>query len=207
MIVPSINWLFCLSTESIIQSGYRYSLVGREIEYRSEVERIINEYKKENASIEYICEVLYYMHSQEKEQYSKHYNDCKNVLVQSSGNNILYLMEAMYHKFDENYEESSKLFKQYIDSTGITQLQFGHISSEVFRKAGKVKEAMEYIDLLIKEDSTQALYLLELARVEHAEGDTKKAKKTIGVALDYWKDADSNYKYLLEAQEFQKSLE
>ncbi len=115
-------------------------------------------------------------------------------------------MEGMYQKFNGNYASSAKLFKQYIDSTGIAEMQFGHIASEVFRKSGQVKEARYYIDLIMNIDPNQSIYLLELARVEYAEGKEEQAKKTITKALEYWKDADPNYKFLLEAKAFYSSL-
>ncbi len=131
---------------------------------------------------------------------------CEDLIIRSSGDNFDLAFEGIQHRLHGNYPKAAKYYEAYIDSTGVADKQFSVELSEVYRHSGQLDKAEALVDDLLKIDPNQPIYLLEKARVAHAQQDLEQAGKYLKNALDVWHAADSSYRHYQEALDLQELL-
>ena len=112
---------------------------------------------------------------------------------------------AQVEKLKGNYDEAIGYLEEYM-VINPTSFVFWRMKAEYQIEKGDLDAAYASISKAVEDDENSPTYQLVLAQIEKERGNLIEAKEALAKAMETWRDADPNYKRLLEAQELQKEL-
>ena len=184
----------------------RYFVTQREDEYLRRIDELLKLLPERAPILKCVADFLFNMGTENLAGYEATSEDCKQYILQSSGENFEIVYEAALAELRGNYLEAARGYEAYADSTGQNEKQFSTALSEMYRLSDQVDKALKLMDRNLENDPNQPVFLLERARVSLAMDDSAEAKELLKKALQIWKDADPEYKHYQEALKFRKEL-
>jgi tetratricopeptide (TPR) repeat protein len=153
--------------------------------------------------------MFYYLELEDVEKVKPYIAEAKE-LIQGFGQEALMVMvffaEGRIAELTGNYKEAIsnylKFYKQHLTDDDIMR-RLG----ASYRKDGQMREAKEFLEKTLEANPYNSLTNLEMAKYYLDKGGEKKAEEHLKLALEVWKDADSDYKYAIEAQTMLQQLE
>ncbi|MBT8234479.1 MAG: tetratricopeptide repeat protein [Saprospiraceae bacterium] len=146
----------------------------------------------------YICvtDFLTSMMSNDKTLYDDATTPKCRAIITSTNESIGFLMDGVEAKLDKDYNQSTKSFETFIDTTGSDKDNFGGWIAENYRLSGDPEKAIEYCLESMKLHPYEGTFLFELTKAYLEIGKTKKAKETYNkLKSTVWAKIEPGYLY------------
>ncbi|NND32868.1 MAG: hypothetical protein HKN76_09775 [Saprospiraceae bacterium] len=184
----------------------RLFLTQREDEYHRRIDELLELLPERARILRCVADFLFNMGTENLEGYEATPPECKQIIIQSSGEHFEIVYNAALAELRGNYGEAAAGYEAYADSTGQNDKRFSHALSKMYRLGDQIEKAVILMDRNLENDPNQPIFLLERARIAKAQGDLTYAQKLLDKTLNIWNNADAEYQYYNEALEFQQEL-
>ncbi len=118
----------------------------------------------------------------------------------------VYYAQGKIHELRKEYDQAIQDYQKKLASDP-TDVSIHTDIGRCYRKLGELKKAQEFIQKNLKVQPFNPLAHYELSLVYYDRGENKEAMQHLRKALFIWKEADSNFKYAIQAKEKLKEWE
>lgn len=153
-----------------------------------------------------INDYLYYMVAENTDSTDVAYARARDFLIKTNGPQMDPLAYGMIAYLKKDYQKAIDLFEEYLNLTGTADQLLDIYKSKSHRLLGQYEEGHNSLINAMTGDRLNPVFNLEKALLFADEGDKKKAKEHLKVALEVYKDADPEYRFKLEADALAKEL-
>ncbi len=116
------------------------------------------------------------------------------------------LIQGMITEADGDLDGAIPLYREAMETAIRTEPAFRIRLIRALRLAGKNDESMDVLKDSLKSEPAHPRYMLELAHLEHDQGNLDKARRHLAVALAAWADAGPEYQPAQEARQLADQL-
>jgi|GEM_PF-2350296 len=132
--------------------------------------------------------------------------ECGSDLDKATGEKQAKLFAGIEKGLAKEYGEAKKLIYEFIEENKFPVSNFATNLSKWAIDSKDYDEAIELLEKRIKSDRSSGETYVLLAKAYRGKGNETEATANIQKALDIWKNADSDYSFLLEANELLAEL-
>lgn len=182
--------------------AYKYILAGQDQKMLDGLAALTQQLPQSAPILDCVGKYLYHMWMENEAEFRESSQNCLPFLLQFNGPNYKYLDEGVKARLSGDYAGAAEKYQIYLDSTGLGNTQMSYELSTVYRLAGQLDRAENFINELLKSDPSQPMILIEKARVMKAQNDLEEAKKLYEKAMKIWENADENLVPYRDALEF-----
>lgn len=185
-------YVWFITIDVFVQAGRQEEILARLIE-------ITDRYDKQGMNTRCPALANYYGAIGDGEKLTSLMEECRQELEEGNSENIFLLLEALKFKGLKDYPKAADFLDRFLKETGTPPAAFLNYLGDLYRKAGRMEDAISFLEGAEKLNPFHPMLLLNLARVYLDTGKKEKAREKLTLALEVWKNAEPQYLPSLEA--------
>jgi tetratricopeptide (TPR) repeat protein len=187
-------YVWFITIDVFVQAGRQEEVLERLIE-------ITDRYDKQGMNTRCPALANYYGAVGDGEKLASLMEECRQELMQGNSENVFLLLEALKFKGLKDFPKAADYLDRFLEETGTPPAAFLNYLGDLYRKAGRMEDAMSFLEDAEKVNPFHPMLLLNLARVYLDTGEKEKAREKLALALEVWKDAEPQYPAAISARE------
>lgn len=126
---------------------------------------------------------------------------CPDDIEKATSEIQLKLLGAIENSMFGNYESARGLLNEYLIATNAPRFSFNPFIANMDIKTENWDEAIKLMEYFVERDRSNAEAYVLLGKAYKGDRQNKKAQEAFDKALDIWKNADADFKPLIELKE------